>query len=67
MAFVVKQNNEQPERLISRFRQRVLKKGVLKQTRRTRYFVKAKSKIDLRKNAILRERKRRESAGILDN
>lgn len=66
MTLVVKQDGETVERMISRFRQRVLKKGVLKQIRRDRYFKKPLGKRDEKSNAILREKKRREAAGILD-
>lgn len=67
MTLVVKQDNETVERLISRFRQRVLKKGVLKQIRRDRYFKKDISKVEQKSNAILREKKRRQAAGILED
>lgn len=54
-------DGESVERLISRFRQRVLKKGILKQTRKNRFHVRKPARRVLKEKAIRREQKRAES------
>lgn len=59
MAKVDKKDNESLERLISRFRRVVIRKGVLKQVRRSRYFAENKSKLTKKTKAIFREYRRK--------
>jgi len=59
MAEVSRKDNESIERLISRFRRVVIRKGVLKQTRKMRYFAENKSSLTKKRKAIFRESKRK--------
>ncbi len=59
MAQVKRKDKESIERLISRFRRVVIRKGVLKQVRRQRYFAKNLSGEMTRKKAIFREKRRK--------
>lgn len=58
MAEVYRQDSESLERLISRFRRVVIRKGVMKQIRGNRYFKKSLSKEMSKRNAIFREYRR---------
>lgn len=58
MTQVIRQNNESVERLLSRFRRKIIKKGTLKQTRKNIYFQKKMNKNMLKKKAIYREMQR---------
>ena len=60
MAQVKRKNKESIERLISRFRRVVIRKGVLKQVRRGRYFTSNLSSEMKKKKAIFREKRRRQ-------
>jgi len=59
MAQVYRKDKESLERLISRFRRVVIRKGVLKQVRRSRYFSENLSKEMKRRKAIFREKRRK--------
>jgi len=59
MAQVERKDKESLERLISRFRRVVIRKGVLKQVRRSRYFSENLSKEMKRRKAIFREKRRK--------
>jgi len=61
MAEVQKKEKESLERLISRFRRVVIRKGVLKQVRRNRYFKKGLSKEMQKRTAIFREYRRKQA------
>ena len=56
MVKVERGKNESVERLISRFRQKVLKKGVLKQVRYQRFYRSKPSKLQQKMTAARREK-----------
>ena len=60
MVVVNRHSGESVERLISRFRRKVIKKGTLKQARDKQYHVKKKSRRAQKANAMYREKKRKE-------
>ncbi len=61
MAKVERKDKESLERMISRFRRVVIRKGVLKQIRRQRYFQENLSTSMTRRKAIFREYRRKQA------
>ena len=60
MSMVSRQSGESVERLISRFRRKVIKRGVMKQVREGQYYRKKPSRRVQKLRAIYREKKRKE-------
>jgi ribosomal protein S21 len=61
MASIDRQQNESIDRMLSRFRRIMMRKGTLKQMRATMYFQKPVTKRKQKLRAIYREEKRREA------
>ena len=61
MAQVTKQANESIERMISRFRRVVIRKGIMKQKRAHKYFQRSESRLTTRRKAIFREKRRKDA------
>lgn len=61
MAKVDRKDKESLERLISRFRRVVIRKGVMKQIRRNRYFAENMSSAMKKRKAIFRESRREQA------
>lgn len=61
MASIDRQQNESVERMISRFRRIMVRKGTLKQLRNKMYFQKPENKRIQKIRAIYREQRRREN------